>query len=844
MNNPIQQSNSSGSLGSLGSLGNLAQQSGSLVQKSGIPLFPPWMEGEVPTFDLDGTLAGEWQSTITRIGMTEVFNSIYKDGEVTIVDIIVGSGRQTDLYNATALAQVINGTWAWITRSATTVGHKKNMTTNEIRTVPVRFFDIEIANGRHGDITQNVTTPAWISEIGFIAQRQRMDEDGNVIEVIGDPFLLAIAQMGIDDPLNTYIIPPDTPGIPNQFFPVTIGLLLTTWEDARIRVQFDLGGFITRASLFQILDNMGLPGRPTFTLSLSTTSNLNRATINLPQSAPTATTVVVTIAAPTGYAFVATLGSVLIFTSTTPIGTFGHSFVISADRTFAQANILIPNVNSTLHVDLTADAFSGTEPFEPSLPAMNRNRFLIPSGDINSYEMNYSSVSTPTPLRYLETDFGMGIEDRDSLNRPIVTPASLAGAEIAFHIESIALDDGRVITVDYLNDLLQQLGLPPVLPIDPVEIRTYGVQIDYNNSNPYTSVTYINDAMGMMGGSASWDDMPIFRDIKPCLFRDGTVIGYLNPNNYAEWAPGQGLSGTPDITSGAGGDVMVEFPKVGWRIVTEGNILTVQVTNDPNAGSLGYRYYAHTRVVEGDRGYLYVGVYKGHVLNNRLRSLSGRMPSALVTDPTGPGTISDFRSVAHANGAGYEQQMFYSLMLLQVLYLIRFKNLNSQAALGQGLTASTTHANTGGTNARGMNWGTQNGEVDQVKCLGVEDLWGNMWERVDGCFSDANTNLLTAFQNFNDNGSGYTNRGFLGQTPIGQHWITRVHGNSEAGFINREGGGSMTTFFSDEGGVLPSRLGASSGHRYNGGNAGIFMFALTFEAAHEYFRMGARLTFL
>jgi len=150
----------------------------------------------------------------------------------------------------------------------------------------------------------------------------------------------------------------------------------------------------------------------------------------------------------------------------------------------------------------------------------------------------------------------------------------------------------------------------------PQQIRTYGVQINLSNSNPYTAVTYIDNAVGMVGGSSMWDSMPIFRDIRPCLFNGGAVVGYLNPNNYAQWAEGETQSGTPDITSGAQGDVMIEIPKIGWRFSRAGNVLTIQITNDPNGGAQGFRYFAHTRLSEGDRNHLYCGAYKGFILES------------------------------------------------------------------------------------------------------------------------------------------------------------------------------------------------------------------------------------
>ena len=396
--------------------------------------------------------------------------------------------------------------------------------------------------------------------------------------------------------------------------------------------------------------------------------------------------------------------------------------------------------------------------------------------------------------------------------------------------------------INKLEQLLETGGEtpndPPTPPL-PTEIATYGVQIDLSNPNPYTSVTYTDDAIGMIGGSDMWDSLPIYRDIRPCLFSAGKVVGYLNPNNYAEWAVDQDLTGlpaAPDITSGDGGDVMVEFPKVGWRFSRYGNILAVQITNDPNAGAQGFRYYGHTRFVEGDRDFLYVGAYKGFWLNNRLRSLSGRTPSTSIT-------IGGFRSAAHLNGPGYDQQMFYSITLMQILYLTRFKNLNSQAALGNGRTNATTFQSTGTTNTSGMNWGTHANATDSVKCLGIEDLWGNAFERIDGLFFDSNRTILTAFVEFNDMGIGYTPRGQGVATTI-NFWITDVQGTNETGFIIRNNGGSQTTFFADQGVIAASCWPCFGGARHNHHTAGVFHNSGVLSALDRHGCVGGRLTYL
>lgn len=148
----------------------------------------------------------------------------------------------------------------------------------------------------------------------------------------------------------------------------------------------------------------------------------------------------------------------------------------------------------------------------------------------------------------------------------------------------------------------------------PQPYAIYGVSIDLTNSNPLTAVTYTDGAVGVAKGSAAWDAMAIFKDIKPCVLLNGVVQYYLNPNDFSKKADGTAA----DITSGAAGDVMIEIPKIGFKITTVGNTLTVKITENP--ADSNYKYYAHTRATEGDRNKLYVGAFLGYNLSSKFRS--------------------------------------------------------------------------------------------------------------------------------------------------------------------------------------------------------------------------------
>ena len=361
--------------------------------------------------------------------------------------------------------------------------------------------------------------------------------------------------------------------------------------------------------------------------------------------------------------------------------------------------------------------------------------------------------------------------------------------------------------------------------------KIFGVSIDLSNSDPTSAVTYTDDAVGMTAGSTAWDSEPIFKDIKPCLLLNGVVQKYLNKTNFAQDESGNSV----DITSGSSGDVMIEIPKCGVKIATSGNTLTVKITDNPNATANGFHYYAHTRSSEGDCNKLYVGAYAGYVTSSKLRSLSGKSPTVNQT-------IGTFRTQAQNNGTGYDQISFYPLTLLQCLFLIRYKSRNSQTALGRGYVDGSAKTNTGATNSNGMYYGSTSGTT-HVKFAGIEDFWGNIYYFVDGIFSDSSRNILTAFDNFNDTGSGYTSRG-QGATSDIANYLSKPQGTTETGFIAKEVNGSSTTYFCDDAVLYASRLAFFGGYCNGGDYAGPFQLDVHRSASDSNSSYGGRLMYL
>lgn len=374
------------------------------------------------------------------------------------------------------------------------------------------------------------------------------------------------------------------------------------------------------------------------------------------------------------------------------------------------------------------------------------------------------------------------------------------------------------------DDVFKALAVP--------KYSVYGVQIDTKNSNPATAVTYTDDALGMTAGSSEWDTLPPFNGIRPCLFKDGRVENYLNPNDFTKTESG----GSADITSGNSGDVMIEIPKIGFKISTTDDYISVKITNEP--GRSDFCYYAHSRTngdIKGDRDSLYIGAYLGYLSGSKLYSRSG-------VSPTADTTIADFRVAARARGTGYDIMSYYPFVLMQCLYLIKYKNLNSQLALGNGYVSAASKRNTGVTNAKGMCYGASNGQTP-VKLFGMEDFWGNLWAFIDGIHYSQYHKILTSFSEFNDMGNGYQEVGSTaGDVAAG--WMSKSIGTSLAGFFPLETSGSSSTYYCDNSNAYGTNNIVVVGGAYSSASAtGIFRLS-TVPSSYTADANGARLMYL
>ena len=361
------------------------------------------------------------------------------------------------------------------------------------------------------------------------------------------------------------------------------------------------------------------------------------------------------------------------------------------------------------------------------------------------------------------------------------------------------------------------------------EAYVYGVRIMENNSNPESCVTYIEHAVGVSPATPTslggWEDKYPFNKVRLVGFKSGRVTKEVNPVNKTHYLDGSTIPSDVDI--------MVEIPKFYWQTKKITNGFELRICKMKLDSS--WDCPAHTvNGVEKDN--IYIGAYKGYVENEKLRSKSGVYPQ------TERG-IDYYRNWAHAVGKGYQASNWYTWKIEQILYLIAYKNLDSQKALGKGYTSGSAAKRTGGTNTKGLVYGTTSAGV-QMCFLGIEDMWGNLWERLDGV-KIYGSRVEIAKNNASLDSYGYTANVTLAKET---GYISKVSSHKNALFLPTDISGSETTYYTDRckneagGGVNDIWVGA--GYNDSSCSGGVFGFQKYLAPRYTEKEIGCRLCYL
>lgn len=369
---------------------------------------------------------------------------------------------------------------------------------------------------------------------------------------------------------------------------------------------------------------------------------------------------------------------------------------------------------------------------------------------------------------------------------------------------------------------------------------TYGVKIDLANSNPETAVTYTDDAVNFEKSYmdfandtfvwGSWQDKFPFNQVKPCLFKDGAVVKYLNPNDYSK-----DVDGNDVVITGADGDVMIEIPKIYYKLHKDDSYQYIQISDTAQDG---FCCLAHTyKGVEKNK--VYIGAYQAYYDGTKARSISG-------VSATGSVSMNNWRTYCHNQGTGYEQFYWHLLVLLEVLFVIQFKNLNSQNALGYGWCNSSNFSTGGGLNDKGMNYCASGTANAQLKFLGIEDFYGSRRTWIDGTYTSGTkltiADVTSESLEYNGSGTNYIEAGDTGLS--NKYGYTKaILGSNLGGFAPTDVSGSSSTYYSDYASFYSGCVLFFGGSRDNGASAGAFYLYFHYSASNAYSNYGGRLAF-
>lgn len=370
----------------------------------------------------------------------------------------------------------------------------------------------------------------------------------------------------------------------------------------------------------------------------------------------------------------------------------------------------------------------------------------------------------------------------------------------SLHYEDTNLENGREYfyrLFTYNKNDVYNNNEKAILKGTPQAFVTYTVIIDENNSNPNTAVTYSGLAEGMTPGWDNWKDTPLFKNIRPCVIKNGKVQYYLKRDDRTKKENGENAD-----LSGSDGDVMIEFPdKLAYKIERKGTKLYVSITNNPHADDswsyAGFMNYTNKQTYNK----MYIGAYQS---SSDYHSKSGVSTATNIYHST-------FESGFKQNGG--QMWSFGSVTLLQCLYLLIYKNLNSQTALGKGHTNGSDYTRTTGeTNNKKFCWGSQN-DRERVVFLGLESFYGTSYTYIGGIRKDGSHNIILEHNNKT-----------IKDTVTTWNYMKKVKGNNDLGFLNSgDTGGSENTYYCDYNGSFESNevldFGGDAG---SGASAGAF----------------------
>ena len=371
--------------------------------------------------------------------------------------------------------------------------------------------------------------------------------------------------------------------------------------------------------------------------------------------------------------------------------------------------------------------------------------------------------------------------------------------------------------------------------------KTFTITYMENSSPTGFSPTYSDDASGLTAWSTAFDEFFNYSAVK-------LSTAWVETAEVTQTTPWQlNLSSLWTLTSGD--NVMIKFPRMWIKMSKSGSTVTLSITDDPDAESDGFQYYAHSRWTFSSpiaKDAFYLGAFKATNSNNILKSWSSATPVVSITQAN---SISYARANDNNDGsAWYDIIWYYQRQFINALYMMKYGNPDSQSVIWLWYTWGSAKVNTGWTVSQTSATYWTSSSTQQVKLFWLEDRWGNVNEWIWGICTDGSKNLYTALSNFvwdiTTSGS-YANQ-WTYSPWTSSPCMSAIAWTNGAMFYPSAtvSNSNYNTYYCDFAVVLASRLAVAGGHWADGSGVGAFHLFVYPSASNTIADIGARLMFL
>jgi hypothetical protein len=343
------------------------------------------------------------------------------------------------------------------------------------------------------------------------------------------------------------------------------------------------------------------------------------------------------------------------------------------------------------------------------------------------------------------------------------------------------------------------------------KINYYGVKYDLSEDKFYRTGLLKDVATGTK------PDEPLLTvqsQMRRCVINDaGVVQYYLDENNSLLKATGGAA-----VLDGTDGQVMVQVAKFWYKYTTSGDQKEWNISQTALTGFSVHPAFIDSSGAESD--YVYMGAYPAVLYDSTVSAYIDGDGTAQYAANDKLGSVSDLkpmtsisrtqmRAAAIARGSGWQLLDADVMSMIQLLFITEYASFSSQSMISGGNTKhgawnyATCTDSSGKSNGDGnfsAGQATTGGDsTDYVSYRGIEDVFGNIWQWVDGInVNDDGTSsklyLAGDSRIFADGTtSNYTYAGNLAEADGYQ--VSLI--NTSLGFYPLTVGGSSSTYLTD-----------------------------------------------